>query len=223
MHIFASTNLFLDIFTTIQMRNFLLLIVATAAAGAGTGHFTIHPDGYWTGQVDGHHLHDPLLAQALVNFFKQEQATSIADLGCGLGKYVKTFRDNGLLAVGYDGHPETPIITAGLGSVLDLSRPIDIPVSDWVLSLEVAEHLPQKFEAIFLDNLHRSNDRGIVLSWALKGQGGDGHFNEQNNDYVKAAITKLGYVNDLEAERLLRSSVQQSYFRSTVMVFRRVV
>ena len=52
--------------------------------------------------------------------------------------------------------------------------------------------------------LHNNNRYGIVLSWAIKGQGGHGHFNEQNNDYVKSKICNLGYINDIESENILR-------------------
>ena len=39
------------------------------------------------------------------------------------------------------------------------------------MSLEVGEHLPQEFENIFIHNLHNNNKSGILLSWAIKGQG----------------------------------------------------
>lgn len=71
------------------------------------------------------------------------------------------------------------------------------------MSLEVGEHLPPQFEDIFIQNLHNNNKHGIVLSWAVKGQGGHGHFNEQNNDYVKSKICDLGYVNDVKSENIL--------------------
>ena len=87
--------------------------------------------------------------------------------------------------------------------------------------LPSGEHLPRVHEATFIENLHRHNANGMVLSWALKGQGGTGHVNEQDNDYVKARICAKGYVNDLGAERTLRKAAGLSYFRNTVMVFRR--
>ena len=90
-----------------------------------------------------------------------------------------------------------------------------------MLSLEVGEHLPPAHEAAFLENLHRHNARGMVLSWATKGQGGTGHVNEQDNDYVKAKVCAKGYVNDVEAERALRHASRFNYFKKTIMVFRR--
>ena len=87
----------------------------------------------------------------------------------------------------------------------------------------MGEHLPKIHEDAFVQNLHLHNTRGIVLSWALEGQGGTGHVNEQNNDYVKAKICALGYVNDAAAEDALRARARFSYFKRTVMVFRRKV
>jgi hypothetical protein len=62
----------------------------------------------------------------------------------------------------------------------------------------------------------------MVLSWAVKGQGGTGHVNEQDNGYIKEQICAKGYVNDVEAEEALRAASKFKYFRNTVMVFRRV-
>ena len=37
--------------------------------------------------------------------------------------------------------------------------------SDWVLSLEVGEHVPSRYEDMYLRNLHAHNCKGIILSW----------------------------------------------------------
>ena len=87
--------------------------------------------------------------------------------------------------------------------------------------MEVGEHLPKEHEDAFMENLHRYNTRGMVLSWAVVGQGGIGHVNEQNNDYVKAKICAKGYVHDMDAEQALRKSSKFSYFKRTIMVFRK--
>ncbi len=91
------------------------------------------------------------------------------------------------------------------------------------MSLEVGEHLPKKFEDIFINNLHNNNENGMVLSWALVGQPGDGHINCQNNDYIKSKICKLGYINDIESENKLRNAASRCYwFKNTIMVFRKI-
>jgi SAM-dependent methyltransferase len=185
-------------------------------------HFHIHEHGYWQGDVLPYHVFDSDLAQGLVQFFKEEQAKSVVDLGCGTGEYVRALLDNQIRCEGYDGNPDTFALSRGVAHVADLSEPLDLGKKfDWVMSLEVGEHLPPQFEQIFIENLDHHNMCGIVLSWALQGQGGKGHFNERNNDYIKSIMAQYGYVNDLNAENRLRNCARVSWFKNTVMVFRR--
>ncbi len=185
--------------------------------------FEISHKGYWIGDVEECHAVDGYLGEAIADFFVEQQARSIVDFGCGLGTYVAQIRQRGLTAKGYDGNPNTPTLSGGIGEVLDLSEPFQLPeIFDWVLRLEVGEHLPQEYEKIFIENLIRHSRVGIVLSWAIKNQGGTGHFNEQNNDYIKALFANYGYINDLEAEKNLRSVSNLPWFQNSLMVFRKL-
>jgi cyclopropane fatty-acyl-phospholipid synthase-like methyltransferase len=185
----------------------------------------INKNGYWEGlEALGQHVYDSALADYLLIFFKSENASSLVDFGCGLGDYVKTFKNNNINAFGFDGNPNTPELTNNLCNILDLSIPKQFEQPfDWVMSLEVGEHLPKKFEDIFIYNLHNNNKYGIVLSWAVKNQGGHGHFNEQNNDYIKLKICNLGYINDIETENKMRDMSTLSWFKNTIMVFRKIM
>lgn len=184
---------------------------------------SIHANGYWQGlEAKSEHWYDSSLGVSLTNFFKNENVKSLVDFGCGLGNYVQIFQENNINAIGFDGNPNTPELTKNLCKVLDLSVPIkfDEPF-DWVMSLEVGEHLPSQFENIFIENLHNNNKYGILLSWAIEGQGGHGHYNERNNDYIKSKICNLGYINDIESENKLRSDSSLFWFKNTIMVFRK--
>ena len=180
--------------------------------------------GFWENKKEAasEHAFDAALAEALYTFFQQERVQSLADLGCGKADYVKYFRKRQLPADGFDGNPQTPQITNGVARVLDLAEAVRFPRPfDWLMSLEVGEHLPQVFEDIFIGNLHNNNKRGIVLSWAVEGQGGHGHVNERNNDYIRAKIEQLGYVSDPAAESFLRHRATLPWFKQTIMVFRK--
>lgn len=185
----------------------------------------IHEHGFWEGtdaDVIGGHYYDAGFANTVMEFFKNERVQSVVDFGCGDGKYVKAFQENGINAVGFDGNPDTPKYTNNLCSVLDLSVAHQFAEPfDWVLSLEVGEHLPKQFEDVYIHNLHNNNKNGIVLSWALEGQGGYGHFNERNNDYIKSKFHNLGYTNDIDAENKLRLNSSLRWFKNTIMVFRK--
>ncbi len=199
---------------------FLLLSTISPSIIKGT---TIHPHGYWEGvEAKNQHCFDLHLANALAKFFKSENAYSIVDFGCGVGSYVKLLLAKGFDCEGYDGNPATPRLSYGTCKVIDLSNPFCLSKHyDWVLSLEVGEHLPPEYQKTFIENLDRHNTRGIVLSWAVKGQGGFGHFNEQNNDYIKKVMASYGYHNDVFAERSLRLAARLPWFRNTIMVFRK--
>lgn len=200
----------------------ILLTFLFSSSALIAGNSFIHEHGYWYGDVSKSHITDHYLANGLVQFFKEEGAESVVDLGCGMGEYVKALLSNQIHCEGYDGNPDTFLLSGGIAHVADLSAPVDLGKKfDWVLSLEVGEHLPKKFETQFIENLDRHNSHGIVLSWALKGQGGYGHFNEQPNEHIKNLMASYGYLNDIEAENKLRECSYLPWFKNTIMVFRR--
>ena len=214
------------------VKNYFHYITKPLEMGGGfaLAFFTVKVDpktGIWSGKkADWAHFYDGRLSSALVDFFKTEKASSIVDLGCGTGDYVKNLRKAGLTCVGYDGNPDTPTISGGICKVADLTKSnpgLDQNKYDWVVSLEVGEHLPKEHEKTFLDNIVNHAHKGIVLSWAKKGQGGLGHVNEQNNDYIEAELLKRNWKRDFQAEESLRLSTSPHcfWFRDTIMVYRR--
>jgi hypothetical protein len=179
----------------------------------------ISDHGFWLVDHIDWHAHDEPLADTLAAFF---HGRTVADFGCGPGDYVRQFDQLGIECDGFDGNPHTPKITDCRCKVLDLAEPADLARRyDWVLSLEVGEHIPKRHEDDFIDNLDRHNAQGVVLSWAIPGQGGHGHVNEQPNDYIKSRFARLGYSNDTGLEERFRRASSRSWFKNTIMVFRR--
>ncbi len=160
---------------------------------------------------------DGALAERLSQILLEK---SVADFGCGSGVYVDHLRSKGIDAFGYDGGPA--VTACRDGQVLDLSQPVSVPVADWVLSLEVGEHIPASRERTFISNLHRHNREGIVLSWAIEGQSGTGHVNCRNNDYLIDVVQTLGYQFDATLSQTLRDAATKPWFKNTLMVFRRM-
>jgi SAM-dependent methyltransferase len=188
--------------------------------------FKIDKKGRWiNGTLEGH-CFDRKLALALVRYFKKKGQKNIVDLGCGPGWYVKTLKKKGLTAKGYDGNPYTPDISARIladGTCceqLDLSKKVRFDNQfDIVLSLEVGEHIPEKYEHIYLDNVTRNAINYVVLSWAIEGQNGDGHVNCRNNDYVINQMENRGFFIDVKASNNLRERATLPWFKNTIMVF----
>ena len=163
---------------------------------------------------------DESLCNSLSKFFKKEGG-SVVDLGCGSGAYTKYLRNNGVSCDCCDGNPATPLMTDNLCEELDLSRRVDMKIYDWVMSLEVGEHIPKEYEANFIYNIHKHNTRGVIVTWAVEGQRGQGHVNCRNNDYIKKTFDNLGYHNDLENEASLRQCASVPWFKNTIMVFKK--
>ena len=184
--------------------------------------FTLSSHGYWVGtEVEEEHMFDLNLANAIEKFLPDN--ASVIDLGCGMGKYVKHLRHAGFDCHGVDGNPQTAELTDNLCSQADLARPLETnQIFDWVLSLEVAEHIPAKYERIYLENLDNLNREGIILSWGLPGQTGLGHVNCRDNEYVRCRLAAMGYEELTETSRTMRYEATLEWFKHTVMVFRRL-
>jgi SAM-dependent methyltransferase len=180
----------------------------------------IHEKGYWlTKDVTNTHDCDMPLCDEIIRLFGKVK--SVIDIGCGNGGYTKRFLENKINCTGYDGSPLTPEITNGLCKVQDFSEPVDLGVFDLVLSLEVGEHIPVNYEQIFIDNLVKAAKKYIILSWGVEGQGGIGHVNCRNNDYVISQLSKRGFEFDKKASGSLRNKSTFPWFKNTVMVFGR--
>ena len=104
---------------------------------------------------------------------------------------------------------------------MDLSEPFDLNKKfDVVMSLEVAEHLPKKYEEIYVDNLIKHTNGWLIISWAVPGQGGKGHFNEQPGEYVLKLFEDKGFSHRDEYSQYLRNSITSlPWFKNTIFVF----
>lgn len=94
----------------------------------------------------------------------------------------------------FDGAPFTEQTTDHRCQFLDLSVPI-YHLEDkynWIVSMEVAEHIPKQYGHFYLDNLTRYAKEKVIMSWAKLGQTGHSHVNNQGIGYVKAQMKAGG-------------------------------
>lgn len=125
------------------------------------------------------------------------QPKSVIDIGCGIGAWLSVFMDKGVDdAIGVDGDwvpreylcvPEKNFLPRELTKPLNLGRDFDL-----VVSLEVAEHIPEQASDTFIGTLVE-HGQVILFSAAIPGQGGPGHVNEQWPDYWATKFAKHGY------------------------------
>ena len=156
---------------------------------------------------------NPFFARGLSHLFG---ATSrVADVGAGVGGYgmfMRLLNPKSPPVVSLDGAENIEAWSGGRVGFFDVSTAADVqgfqPV-DWVLSVEMAEHVPRSLEAAVVANLHWLNTKGIVLTWALPGQPGSGHINGRSNRYVHSLLHQLGYTRDASEEARLRRTVNR--------------
>lgn len=167
---------------------------------------------------------DYLLAGAIGCCFNPKY---VADLGCGIGHYTKIFKSFGWYCVaGFEGSLEAIDKNEEFCiNYLDLSNRISDNhlfkmEYDLIICLEVGEHIPKKREQIFLDNIClKFVCKDLVLSWAIPGQKGRGHVNEQPNEYIISEVEKRNFSFDPKITKFLRKHSTAKWFRNTIMVF----
>jgi 2-polyprenyl-3-methyl-5-hydroxy-6-metoxy-1,4-benzoquinol methylase len=123
---------------------------------------------------------------------------SVVDVGCGVGHWAATFHEYGVPHyLGIDGSwvprrylaiPEDHFLEHDLTSASDISGHYDL-----VVSLEVAEHLPERYARQFVHLLTSLGDI-VMFSAAIPEQGGGHHVNEQWQSYWADIFATVGYV-----------------------------
>ena len=207
----------------------ITMFVDESGSSYGVISAYIDKSGSWMGYISkstdvegltAPHKIDNGLMHGLPSMF--EEGSSVVDFGCGNADYIKHLIENGFECEAYDGNPDTPEMTGGIGKVLDLSKKFDLGKTfDYVMSLEVAEHIPKEFEETYVDNLIRHTGFYLITSWAVKGQGGDGHVNEQDEDYVLNLYKEKGMVYNKEISEALRGVAKLGWFKNTIFVFKK--
>ena len=149
----------------------------------------------------------------------------MASFGDGPGHYKQLILETGKLRSydAFDGAPFSEKTSDGRVKFLDLTLPqYGLPVYDWIISLEVAEHIPQQYESIYIDNIIRHAKEGVVLSWAVPGQPGQSHVNNRPHEYAKNLMENSGFKLDPADSKKLKEAAQYAWIKSNIYVYRRI-
>ena len=150
--------------------------------------------------------------------------SSIVDFGCGTGTWLAAAKqiNRDIQVTGVDGDyvdrnmlmvKKEEFLARDLTENLDLHKKFDM-----VISLEVAEHLNEKYADTFIDTLCRHSDI-VLFSAAHVGQGGDGHVNEQPISYWVEKFEKRGYIwNDIRNEFKDNYNIEQ-WYKDNISIF----
>ena len=191
--------------------------------------FNIDENGSFNNNFFKGHSYDRELGEALCLFSELMEVKTIVDLGCGPGWYVKALRDAGFSVDGFDGNPHTGFLSDIIMQDGTSCNQIDLTEEnvfnekyDMVLSLEVGEHIPKKFEDVYISNLLNNCKKYLIVSWAIENQKGDGHVNCRHNKYIIDKITRAGYIEIIPIKNYLRYVAELEWFKNTILVFQKL-
>lgn len=153
----------------------------------------------------------------------------VIDVGCGTGDVIMALRELGCEVAGLERS----------AAAIDVCQSRDLPVRafdleqdhasdgavyDVVVSMEVAEHLPERIADRYVDLL-TSLGHIIVFTAAPPGQGGTDHINEQPPEYWHEKFAKRGFRLDAHStqqwQREWRERGQVArWYHLNLMIFR---
>jgi SAM-dependent methyltransferase len=164
--------------------------------------------GSWKKEMYADHLPDATafdagFIQSVVDIC---QPTTVLDLGCGQGYFVKWLREKGIEAWGVEGEELDTLFKApGYQIQQDLSNLFDLGKTyDVVMCTEVVEHIPEAFEEVVFNNIAHHTHRHLVFSGATPGQGGTGHVNEKPEVHWFSCLVSRGFKLLHEASTQIR-------------------
>ena len=150
---------------------------------------------FYSQQMDGSIQSASFIVPYILTIFPDIK--SVVDLGCGVGTWLAEFKRNGIDSVlGYDGgNPPTAYLQIDEDEYQKTDFTHEIPVQkkvDLAMTLEVAEHLNEKYAQQFIKSLCGHSDL-ILFSAAIPGQGGTHHVNERWQSYWANLFNQEGY------------------------------
>lgn len=180
--------------------------------------------GYWESDDKLYHVRCEGLFNWIVDYLSPQKNKQLYDFGCGLGHYLKPLSNAGFTKLtGFEG--KVPLYKEFENIISqDLSVSFSVPEKGNCICLEVGEHIPAQFENIFIDNITNACDDNLIMSWAVRGQQGEGHVNCLNNDEVIPKIVERGFKFLTDETLSARKNVGDQYpwFQNTTLIFKRI-
>ena len=171
-------------------------------------------------------MHDHIYsARAILKIlFHYYSPKSVVDIGCGIGSWLSVCSKMGISSLaGIDGKwlKKDMLISNNFDLIThELENPIPaLPEYDLAISLEVAEHLPEKRAISFIEDL--CNLSNVVLfSAAIPNQGGDNHINEQWQSYWYGLFRDNNYLGfDIIRHQVWNDEQVKSWYKQNCLLY----
>ena len=155
---------------------------------------------------------------------------SVLDVGCGLGFSLQYFEQKGIEVLGVDGSPSAihDSVLPGKVHQHDYTKGPWAPDHsyDLVWSSEFLEHVEQQYEPHFFETFQKAS-KYLMVTFAVPGQGGYHHVNEQYAEYWIEQLEQIGFRYDEAltqgARRLLPpKGLRGMQFREKGLVFKKI-
>lgn len=191
----------------------------------------IGPDQIYSAEYYAKRKEDPFrresheIVDALIEQFNP---SNVIDFGCAIGTYLERFEDHGVTIHGVEGNSAAfhhAVIPDDCLEQHDLRQPYEADdYYDLVLSVEVAEHIPEKYAQTFVNTLVSSGEV-VVMTAAPPGQGGTHHINEKPAEYWRGLFNKFGMNYDKEETKKLKENISVDtlyHVPKNMMVFKKI-
>lgn len=155
------------------------------------------------------------------------EVQSVIDFGCGPGRFLLPFYENGIEIHGVDAssiaQSESVVPTENIEQH-DLRNPYNSNTDfDIALCIEVLEHLPQDASETVVNSIAQASDVAIVTA-APPGQGGTHHVNERPATYWINKFEEVDMIYDKSFTTELQNAidpVELIWLESNLLVFRK--
>jgi SAM-dependent methyltransferase len=138
----------------------------------------------------------------LLHVKKKWNVTSMLDIGCGPGDHVMTASNIGINAYGVDGTDIIPQLENFQQiDYREKCSTFDIKF-DLGWSVEFLEHVEEEFKHIYIKDFIKCNI--LIITAAPLGWGGNGHVNEQPEEYWVDFFENYNFLLDKEKTKEIR-------------------
>eukprot|EP00929_Paragymnodinium_shiwhaense_P078218 TRINITY_DN40505_c0_g1_i2.p1 TRINITY_DN40505_c0_g1~~TRINITY_DN40505_c0_g1_i2.p1 ORF type:complete len:551 (-),score=111.04 TRINITY_DN40505_c0_g1_i2:658-2310(-) len=149
---------------------------------------------------------------------------TVGEFGAFAGHNCEWLNETGLVqAFAYDGMQDMGRLTDGTVQTMKLGEPVDLERTfDWILCLEVGEHMPPGSEDALMDNIYRHAKTGLVMSWATHDYPLPDHPNTKTPAESMAIIVRHGFQPDMKLTEKLRASADFRWHSQSIAVYYKV-